>query len=64
MINVEQSQPFKPKGNSFDMDDTSIQGGKGGKMLLIDNQSQMTHGNGSMSTRTKEEEDEFDLSFE
>ena len=32
--------------------------------MLNDTNSQKTHGNGSLSTRTKEEEDDFDLSFE
>lgn len=32
--------------------------------MINDNNSQKTQGNGSISTRTKEEEDDFDLSFE
>lgn len=47
------------------MDDTSIffQGYNANK-ALNDTNSQQTHGNGSNSTGTKEEEHDFDLSFE
>ena len=54
----------KPKTN-FDMDDTSIMfQGQNVNKMSNDTNSQKTQGNGSLSTRTKDEEDDFNLSFE
>ena len=53
------------KKTSFDIDDSSIifQSSNVNK-TLIDTNSQQTNGNGSNSTGTKDDEDEFDLSFD
>ena len=65
MANEDSYIVANKKKTSFDIDDSSIifQGSNVNK-TQIDTNSQKTQGNGSTSTRTKDEEDDFNLSFE
>lgn len=63
MINEEPLAAPKVSKRSFDMDDSTIIF-QGANKKINDTNSQKTLEGGSISTRTKEEEDEFDLSFD